>query len=186
MLLAVATAIAALAVGCGGDDDGGGDSGAAGTPSGSSSSDGGSESASGSGSDSGSEPGSPDLTSSSLTMAQYVERANAICDQNNEDRFAALGVYGEEHSNEPEDEQLTGAAEDVIAPSMEELASQIRELGSPQDDEGNAEQIVAAFDRVAKVTRESEGDLLNRAIGNALKQAREVARSNGLAACNFR
>lgn len=175
IFLVVAVTATGLAIGgCGGDDDGGGAGGD------------GASAESGSSGDSGSGSDSSEVTTSSLDKAEYVEQANAICRQNTEDRFAALTAYGEENPNAADEANIKDAVNAVILPSMEDLADEIRQLGVPAEGEQQVERIIASFDEVAQAAANSDGELLNPEIAEALKNARTAARTYGLKGCRFK
>lgn len=176
-LIGVAVAIAALALAaCGGDDDGGGNPAPA------------TEGATGAGSG---EDGGKAVVDPSLSKADYAREVDAACKRNARERFAALTEYSEENpgafeGEDPESEGLQGAAEEVIAPSMQDLAAEVRELGLPGEGTGQAERIVSTFEGVAEATTDAEGNLLTPEVGKALEKARSAAEGYGVSSCTFR
>ncbi len=125
------------------------------------------------------------ITTSSISKAEYVEQADAICAQNTKERFAALTAYGQKESGASQKERLAGAVDAVIIPSIEEEAEELRELGAPAGDEDRIEALVFAFEDVARVARANES-LLADPVGEKIREARRLGREYGLTECNFK
>jgi len=119
--------IAALAVGCGGDD-----------------------SSDAADADSSSESNST-FTTSSLNKDQYIKRVNAICVKAREDRLEAFEAYlKDEPAKSPEDDVLAVAIKETFPERMEEQVAEIRELGVPEGDAAEVQGFLVAFENSAE------------------------------------
>lgn len=122
-LLIVALAIAAMASGCGG---GGGDSGSSGD-------------------------GDSDATATSISKAEFIKEADAICTKGGERAQSEFAAFAKE-SRIPEGGELSSAQWEeaglkVLVPELEQQAEEVRQLGFPAGDEA---QIEAFLDGVGK------------------------------------
>lgn len=129
-LLVAAISIAAIMAGCGGDDDSGSAASAAG--------------------------GGETVTTSSLSKAEYVKRASALCRPKKEGVFKKTVAYLERGRSEgrPEPVVLAEAAKAVLLPVVEARIAIVRKLGAPAGDEDEIEaMLVAQQEGVEKVRR---------------------------------
>jgi hypothetical protein len=161
MLLALTMAIAAVAAGCG---SGGGDS---------SSSEASSSTAAGS-----------SLKTSSLSKAEFVKKANAICVHERGDILAKFDAYFKQHKGEKGTEEVfADMIHVVLLPSIERDIAKIRALGAPEGDEASVELFLAeqqkAIETVAKAKRISEEEPLSR----YFEAPSKLARAYGLEGC---
>lgn len=165
----LAVLVLAFAVGCGDDDgDSGGENG-------------GSSAAAGN-----TVPVDAPLEPSSLSKAQWVKRANAICERTATKRLDDLTAYAEDHADESEEDLLVPAAGDVIIPSLEDQVEALRELGAPRGDEEEIERIIRAYALVPAAARKEDDSLNNAEVGLAIVRARNAGRKYDLTACNFK
>ncbi len=123
-------ALAALAAGCGDDDDSG----------------------TGGGSDT-------SVATSSLSKNEFVKQANEICKGEREDLTTKIADYQQENpigDKSPEVAQAEGV-QAVILPVLEQEIAQIRDLGAPEGDEDQVEEILVAqqdgIDKVAQMEK---------------------------------
>lgn len=117
MLLAVVAASALLMAGCGGDDD-----------------------------DATGETSAPPIKASSLSKAQFVERANVACSKEKEKLLGRAEAYRPPagSQNQSAEEQLADRLKAVIVPTVEGEITAIRALGAPKGEEAEVEAILAA------------------------------------------
>jgi hypothetical protein len=80
------------------------------------------------------------------TVAEFVERGNAICKEGNEDLASGIQEFAEDNglsgSDQPSQEQLEGLATEVLLPSIDEQIGKLRELGAPKGQEGEVERFL--------------------------------------------
>jgi hypothetical protein len=165
-VLLAATIAALIAAGCGG---------------GSSTSSGSTGSGGSGGANGGSGASSGPITTSSLSKAQFVKRANALCTRDREERTAAVKAYAKEGAGVTEGKGIEGAIEEVYAPSMESEIAELRRLGAPRGDENTVEAIIVALETRLEST--VKGGLSNRLLTKT-KQAEKMAGSYGLTECH--
>jgi hypothetical protein len=169
MLLIAALATAALAIGCGGGDDGG---------------EGGSTVSGSSNSDS-SQSGEPTVTTSSLSKAAFVKKADGLCRLGAEKALSYQSTDPEK-ANLPEDQLLPEAIEATIAPSFQEVVDQIQELGAPSGDELQVEAFLDALQQEIDVIEERRTSVSSFAKLEALlRRSSALARDYGLESCVY-
>jgi hypothetical protein len=83
----------------------------------------------------------------SLTKAQFVQRANAICAQNTGDIVGPVEQYVHSHSNSGQSkEELTAdAVRQAILPRFQRQVKEIRALGFPSGDEQQIESFLTSM-----------------------------------------
>jgi hypothetical protein len=158
--LAAVLAIAAIAVGCGGDDS----------------------SADGSG---GSSEDAGPVTTASLSKAQYVKQASALCKQRRESRFKEMEAYIQENPGGSEEDRLEGAVEEIQVPTMEAQFDDLRALGAPSGDEKQVEAIIVAYEKAIAAIDEVEGTKGADKVNKLLNRGGELARAYGLVECTY-
>lgn len=181
VFLTVLVGVPALAVGCGGDDDGGdgaaaGAAGSAETAAGGDASDDGLSDGAGSAADS--------VTTSSLTKAQFVKRANAICRQAIEKRLRAFEAYLRENAEGKTAKQLlTDAVKESFMTGIEAESAKIAELGAPAGEEAEVEAILAAQQAAVDEVRAMETIPTAFAFEPAFGEATKLVKEYGIDAC---
>ncbi len=183
-ILAVAAAtIAGLVVGCGGS------SGGASTGSGGST-----ESATNAGRPSTAESegdrgggnsgeGASGVSGSSLSKAEYVKQANAICARDRKQRTEEITAYTKKKNGQSEKERLSGMVHDVYIPAMESHLANLRALGAPEGEEAQVEAILQAEEEWLDAIRGLESLAASPAINKKIARAGELAKKFGLEEC---
>jgi hypothetical protein len=109
-----------------------------------------------------------------LKRPEFVEKANAICLEADEDR-----KQGTEDLVDGEDARQSQITEALVAP-VEAMSDELSELGPPPGDAKEVEAIVSAFEAgVAKL----EADPTARGAATAFDRANELAKDYGLTDC---
>lgn len=189
-LLAVAMAIAALAAGCGGgssgDESGSGkDASTGAAPAGAE----GPTSSEGLGSREGSGPSGSEngttVTTSALSKAQFVKKANAICRREREELLTGLGTYFNEHKSKGKSpaETFADANRAVYLPIIEADIAKIRALGAPDGDEEEIEAFLEAQQEGVEELGEQKEVKSRFQIEAIFKPAGDLAREYGLKDC---
>jgi hypothetical protein len=92
--------------------------------------------------------GGDDTTS--LTKAQYVKQANAICKKGEEERSALLQSATENVNREFNDAEKEKVVMTVFVPPYRQTIKKLEELPSPEGEEEKVEAITKAMDVAAK------------------------------------
>lgn len=159
-MLAATVAIVAIAVGCGGDD---GDA---------------------SGDDAASDGGAP-----ALTKAVFVSKAKAICTRRKRELLKDLSDYSLAYRRKHPDKRASahafpGGLREVGIPGLQAQLDELRELGVPSDDDGEAEAYLAAFQEAIDSVRERPRTTGLQFIKD-FQRSRDMARAYGIGACAF-
>lgn len=179
-LLTAALAIAALAVGCGGDDD------QADSPA---SVNGGAvterDSNSNGGETSGSERSSAPVTTSSLNKPAFVKNANAICRRERARLLPEMNAYLKKQGS---DGTASGAFladmfRAVFIPSIEREMEAIRGLGAPAGDRQEVEAILVAQEAAVEEMRSLESLSAIFDLGGRFAKADAKLQDYGLTGC---
>lgn len=160
MLLLIIASTAALAAGCGEDED--------------------------SSASSGSEAG---IATSSLSKDEFVKQANEICKSEREDLTTKITAYQEK--NPPGEKSpnvaMAEGVQAVILPGLENEIAQIRELGAPEGDEDEVDEIlVAQEDGIDKVAALKEIEPVEDAWERHFDPANKLMVAYGLKDCPVR
>lgn len=123
----------------------------------------------------------------SLTKAEFVKQANAICTAGDQEINKRLESFLED--NEPTgkrltDAQLTEGAEEILIPSLRKQVEKIAALGTPSEDGKEADEIVEAAEEALQEV-EDEPVLAAPQTGdrNPFAEVNEMAREYGLDVC---
>lgn len=126
------------------------------------------------------------VETSSMTKAEFIKKANTICEKGSE-RFALLtSVYLKKHSSDPKTENEIGAdtLHKAILPEVEVMNEEIEELGAPAGDEEQIEAYLAAQRRSVESLEERTSVSLNN-LDPAFRKPGDLARRYGIASCAF-
>jgi hypothetical protein len=85
-----------------------------------------------------------------LTKAEFIKQGDAICKQGNEEIEEGFEDFAEENdvpkNKEPSNEQGVEIVETVILPNVQQQAEEIRELGAPEGDEEQVDELVTSLE----------------------------------------
>ena len=114
------------------------------------------------------------------TKAEFLQKANAICDAANAQLQADFEALG---TTRPTQAQLERVVTDKLVPSVEAQIGDIRALGAPEGDEDQVKAILdAAGAGIAKV--KADPALIASNDGqDPLKESNELANAYGLTRC---
>jgi hypothetical protein len=125
-------------------------------------------------------------TSASLTKAQFVKQADAICVNSNKEIESEFESYAKEkgwdENKEPSKDQQEEAIVDVVAPNIQGQVDEIKDLGAPEGDEETIETMLAAVEEGVEELEENPGQLTEEG-KNPLAKGSKLARDYGLAEC---
>ncbi|HEX5762979.1 MAG TPA: hypothetical protein VFY04_07645 [Solirubrobacterales bacterium] len=155
---AVMVALAVAVAGCGDDDDASGDS------------------------------SSTELTTSSLTKAQYLKKANQACFDERSQLTKKIKAYKEgiERPQEKrllETKQYQGFVDDVLLPTYEAELAAVRALGAPSGEERRLEALLAAQQQGLDEVAAQDGIETFEPIEFAFAQGSRMALAYGLTEC---
>ena len=117
-----------------------------------------------------------------LTKAEYLEKADAICTRTEQKQAAALQTFGEEHGplgSRPGEEEV------VIAVGLPPLRAQIEEiegLSMPAGDEKQLGELYDQWHRAIKAVQANPSSIL-RAGPTPFTLAEQMARTYGFRVC---
>jgi hypothetical protein len=119
---------------------------------------------------------------SSLTKAEFVKQADAICARQDGKKNKALEkAFGEGAQGNPQKAQEKIIA-DVALPPIAEMSEELADLGGPSGEEEKAEEMVEAFEEeVEKIEADIPGTVAGK-VGN-FDKASKLAKDFGMKAC---
>jgi hypothetical protein len=123
-------------------------------------------------------------TSASISKAQFIKQADAICEKGDKEANKEVEAFVEENNvdtNKPTTKQQEEVITEVVAPNVQGQAEQISELGAPSGDE---KKIEAMVDAVEEGVEEIESDPKTLIEGkNPLGKGSKLAKEYGLKSC---
>lgn len=123
--------------------------------------------------------GGDDTTS--LTKAQYIKQANAICKKGEEERSALLQSATENVNREFNDAEKEKVVMTVFVPPYRQTIKKLEELPSPEGEEEKAEAITKAMEGAAK--RVEADPLKGLEDISQFEEANKLASDYGLTNC---
>jgi hypothetical protein len=123
--------------------------------------------------------------SSSLSKAQFIKQADAICEKGNKENEAEFEEFAKEHGlsekKEPSKAVQEEAISEIVAPSVGKQIEEIDALGAPEGDEGKIEAMVAAVEEGVEEIEANPGSLTEGK--NPLAKGSKLAKEYGLKTC---
>lgn len=176
MAIAAAIAVVMLAAGCGGGSGSGSGSGGGGAGAAAAGEEGGSEST----------PSAPEAAESSLTRAQFVKKANALCSGERSESFQELTSFAQRHAKEgkPERTLLKDMVREAILPRIERELRKLAELGAPAGDEEEVQEFLTAEYEAYKRALALEEPKTLQQVEHLFAKAGAMARAYGIDACD--
>jgi hypothetical protein len=125
--------------------------------------------------------GGEDDTTTMLTKAQFIKRADKICEQTDKTQKAAFKVYAEKHPNA----RSKGAAEKAaLLIGLPPVGAEAKELADLPTPAGDGEKIKAIVEGIEKALKAGEADpsrLFGK--GSTFASVNKLAREYGFKAC---
>lgn len=128
------------------------------------------------------------IKTSTLTKAQFVKRADKICDQQSVKISIALGAYLNKNvprSGQNEEAIVADAVREILTPNVRSQIKEIRALGGPAGDEEQVEAILTAMQESVDSLDGRQRFSLEEDLGPAFQQEGKLARDYGLASCAY-
>jgi hypothetical protein len=128
--------------------------------------------------------GSDSSSSSSITKAQFIKQADAICEKGDEESSEEVEKFVEDNNvntNKPTKKQQEEVVTQVVAPNVQGQIEEIDALGAPEGDEAKIEAMV---DAVEEGVEEIEAEPTKLIEGkNPLAKGSKLAKEYGLKTC---
>jgi hypothetical protein len=128
--------------------------------------------------------GDDSATSGSLTKAEFIKKADAICEKGNDSINTEVDEFAKEKGTTPEKmtkEQQEEFVEQVVAEDIRSQAEEIGDLGAPSGDEKQIEAMVEAVEDGAGEIEEEPKVLFGKS--NPLAEGTKLAKEYGLKVC---
>jgi len=121
-----------------------------------------------------------------LTKTEFIKQGDAICKKGNKEIEEGFEEYAEENdlpqNKEPSSEQGIEITETVILPNVQQQAEEIRELGAPEGDEDQVDELLTSLeDAVAE--GEDDPELLFKGETDPFAEVNELAVDYGFKVC---
>lgn len=170
LVIVIALVLAALAIGCGGSNSNTG-------------TDGSSSSTEPTGATAGSPVGK--IEPSSLSKAEYIERAEEICAQGLEGLLEPILVYMRGHNKSPESEEeiAADAIHAVLVPKLQTQIDELGALGAPSGDEKEVKAFLEAMVRSMEALESRNKISLETDVDRDLAPAHEKGLDYGIQDC---
>ena len=85
-----------------------------------------------------------------LTKTEFIKQGDAICEKGNEEIEEGFEDYAQENdlpqNKEPSTEQGIEITETVILPNIQQQADEIRDLGAPEGDEEQVDELLTSLE----------------------------------------
>jgi hypothetical protein len=124
-------------------------------------------------------------TSATISKAQFIKQADAICAKGNKENEAEFEEFAKENGlsekKEPTKAQQEEAISEIVAPGVEKQIEEIDALGAPEGDEGKIEAMVAAVEEGAEEIEANPASLIEGK--NPLAKGSKLAKEYGLKTC---
>lgn len=123
-------------------------------------------------------------TSATLTKAEFIEQADAICVKGNEAIETEVEEFAEDNdvdTENPTKEQQEEVIATVVAPGTRAQVEEISELGAPSGDEETIEAMVESVETGSEELEDDPAKLLGEK--SPLEEGSKLARDYGLKEC---
>lgn len=129
-----------------------------------------------------------ELTTTSLSQAEYIEKADAICKETEERLQADFGGYIQEKqgqiASKPSDAEFGEFVGTVVVPNLEREIEEIHALGAPDGDKGELEDYLLKVESGLE-RAEDEPQLVAIKGGEKIfESARQSAQAYGFKVCD--
>ena len=128
-----------------------------------------------------------EVTASSLSKAQYIQKANAVCEKGTKQIATDFAVFLKEKESvkEPTEADYVQLFNTVVAPNVEREIDELRELGAPKGDEKEVEAILQAREESIQIAEEDPEAIIENS-DKVFARASKVAAGYGLKTCATR
>lgn len=124
-------------------------------------------------------------TTASITKAEFVKKANAICAAGNKRNQAEFEAYarksGLQEGEEPSQAEDKELAETILLPSVSQEVEEIKALGIPGEEGEGAEAVIESAEESIAKGEEDPAALVTS--GKTFAKTNELAHEYGLTVC---
>lgn len=124
---------------------------------------------------------------SSLTKAQFVAQADAICKKGNAEIESEAEAFQEKNglgeNDEPSKAQQAEVSETILAPNVKNQAEEIRALGAPSGDEDEISAMLDSLDEGVEEIEANPQGPFEANQPNPFGPANKIAKEYGLKVC---
>lgn len=128
---------------------------------------------------------SKDATTPSISKAEFITRADAICKEGGEQAQSEFAAFAKENKisegKEPTTAQWEEIGTKILVPALQKQGDQIRQLGIPAGDEAQIETFLDRADEA--VEKLEENPETAKSPSTVLAEAREVIKGYGFKVC---
>lgn len=129
----------------------------------------------------------PSVSTSSLSKAQFIKKADAVCAQGNKRLETNFATFLQEkknlkHPSEADFEELVGK---VVVPNLKREVKELRALGAPSGDEDRVGEIITAIEEGIE-TAESDPKVAASSSEAVFGVSSRLSKEYGLEVCGSR
>jgi hypothetical protein len=130
--------------------------------------------------------GSDSETTESLTKAEFIKQADAICKKEDAKIESEFKSFAKENGipldKEPNPEQGEELVEEILIPNVQNQSEAIRDLGAPSGEEEKVSELLDSLDEGIEEAEEEPGSLFTSK-SDPFAEANKLARDFGLEVC---
>jgi|SRR5215204_3968075 len=118
-----------------------------------------------------------------LTKTEFIKQGDAICKKGNDQSEKEAEKFAEENGftlEKASKDQLEEAVAEVLVPSVNQQAEEIAELGAPEGDEEQVEEIIVSLEGAADKIEDEPSAVFD---GKVLKEPSKLAKDYGFKVC---
>lgn len=122
-----------------------------------------------------------------LTKSEFLKKGNAICAAGNKEIEEGFEEFTEEEGiNDkapPSKAQSQKASETILLPTINKQIEGLRELGTPEGDEGEVDELLTSAEEAVEKGEEDPVALIEEEGSNPFAEVNKAAREYGLTVC---
>lgn len=126
-------------------------------------------------------------SAASLTKAEFLKQGNAICAAGNKEIEEGFEEFAKEEGiNDkapPSKAQSQKASETILLPTINKQIEGLRELGTPEGDEGEVDELLTSAEEAVEKGEEDPVALIEEEGSNPFAEVNKAAREYGLTVC---
>jgi hypothetical protein len=126
-------------------------------------------------------------STASLTKAEFIKKADEICESAEEKIEREFESFAKEHNlsekQPPSSKESAEAAETILLPNIEGQIEDIRALGAPSGEEQEVEELLTAVEAGVEKGKQDPVAFIEEEGGDPLNKADKMAREYGLKVC---
>jgi hypothetical protein len=128
-----------------------------------------------------------DASTPSLSKADFIKRADAICEAGNKRTQSEYAAYAEEKKlsskNEPTPAQYAEVSDEIQVPAFKRQAEELRALGAPTGEEAKVTAMLDALDAGIEEVEEADPRKALESTSSMFVEADKLAIAYGLKVC---